>query len=77
MATANEYRQFAQECIESARVAASDPVRQQFLELARLWLNAASKMDTGIALQPIDTLQPIDGKKIEPSLYSPRPAPGE
>jgi hypothetical protein len=39
--TAAEYRQYAQECIDSARSATSDAMRTQFLELAQLWLTAA------------------------------------
>lgn len=45
MTTATEYRQFAKECIESARKAASEPIRAQFLELSRLWLRAAQLVD--------------------------------
>jgi hypothetical protein len=45
MTTANELRQYARECTESARDATSNPVRQQFLELAKLWLTTAARMD--------------------------------
>jgi hypothetical protein len=45
--TATEYRQYAQECIESARAAISDPVRKQFLDIAKLWMMAADKLDAG------------------------------
>lgn len=41
MHTASEYRQYAQECMDSARIATTDAVRTQFLELAQLWLAAA------------------------------------
>jgi hypothetical protein len=41
MHTAEEYRQYAQECMEGARIATSDAVRMQFIELAKLWLTAA------------------------------------
>ena len=47
MATATEYRQYAQECIQCAREAATDPVRKQFLDLAKLWMTAAERMDAG------------------------------
>jgi hypothetical protein len=40
--TAAEYRQYAQECIDSARSATSDAVRTQFLEL---WLTAAVQVE--------------------------------
>jgi hypothetical protein len=46
MTTATEYRQYARECMDSARDATSAPVRDQFLELAKLWLTAAVRMDT-------------------------------
>lgn len=45
MQTAVEYRKYAQECIESARHASSDAVRIQFLELAKLWLAAATQLE--------------------------------
>lgn len=46
MHTASEYRQYAQECMDSARAATSDVVRTQFLELAQLWLAAATRAET-------------------------------
>jgi hypothetical protein len=45
MHTAVEYRQYAQECMESACSATSDDVRTQFLELAKLWLAAATQLE--------------------------------
>jgi hypothetical protein len=54
MTTATEYRQYAQECMVSAREATSDPVRKQFLDLAKLWMTAAERLDGHSALsQPI------------------------
>lgn len=41
MHTASEYRQYAQECMDSARIATTEAVRRQFLELAQLWLATA------------------------------------
>ena len=49
MTTANEYRQYARECMDSARDATSEPVRNQFLELAKLWLTAAARADAQVA----------------------------
>ena len=46
MTTVTEYRQYARECMDSARAATSAPVRNQFLELAKLWLTTAARMDT-------------------------------
>jgi hypothetical protein len=45
MRTAAEYRQFAQECMDNARVATSAAARVQFLELAQLWLSAATQVE--------------------------------
>ena len=46
MTTATGYRQYARECMDSARGAMSAPVRNQFIELAKLWLTAAARTDT-------------------------------
>jgi hypothetical protein len=43
--TADEYRQYDQECIDSARSATSDAMQTQFLELAQLWLTAAAQVE--------------------------------
>jgi hypothetical protein len=43
--TAAEYRSYARECFESARAAPSDEVSLHFLEIAKLWLMAAAKLD--------------------------------
>jgi hypothetical protein len=45
MPTPAEYRQYARECMDSARAANSEAVRTQFLELAQLWLSAATEVD--------------------------------
>jgi hypothetical protein len=45
MQTAAQYRQYAQECMDSARIATSEAARIQFLELAQLWLAAAVQVD--------------------------------
>lgn len=47
MTTAAAYRRYAKECVESAWSATSDSVRKQFLEIAKLRMMAAVKMDTG------------------------------
>ncbi len=48
MTTAAEYRKLATECVESARSAASDDIRKQFLDIAELWMQAADKMDAAL-----------------------------
>jgi hypothetical protein len=61
MTTAVEYRQYAQECIESARESTSEPVRKQFLDLAKLWMTAAERLDTRSG--PPDPTNKLDGHK--------------
>jgi hypothetical protein len=64
MTRATEYRQFAQECIKSARAATSDVVREQFLDIAKLWMMAASHLDSaGVNLGRLDGHAPpkVDG----------------
>jgi hypothetical protein len=52
MADANEYRQYADECLESARTATTEDVRNQFLDLAKMWMTAAQQLDDGISIPP-------------------------
>ena len=46
MITAANYRQYAKECTQGARSATSDPIRKQFLELAKLWMTAAESLES-------------------------------
>jgi hypothetical protein len=43
--TAAEYRAMAEECFKWAGEAHSDEVRVSYLQLAQVWLDAASKLD--------------------------------
>ena len=52
MSTPQEFRQYANECIESAKTATSDRARKQFLDLAKLWTQAAQQMDDTFAGAP-------------------------
>jgi hypothetical protein len=52
MADANEYRQYADECLESARIATTEAVRQHFLDLAKMWMTAAQQLDDGMSIPP-------------------------
>ncbi|TMJ35501.1 MAG: hypothetical protein E6G86_20055 [Alphaproteobacteria bacterium] len=52
MSKADEYRQFANDCIVWARIATSDDQREQFLELAQKWMSDAESIDQGIELRP-------------------------
>ena len=45
MKTAAEYRAMAEECFKWAREAQADEVRESLLQLARVWLDAACKLD--------------------------------
>jgi hypothetical protein len=52
MSKSIEYRQYAEECLQSARAACSEDARKQFLELAKMWMTAAQQMDDGVAVPP-------------------------
>jgi hypothetical protein len=45
--------------MESAREAQSTPVRKQFLDLAKLWMTAAERMDAQPA--PLSPISKMDG----------------
>jgi hypothetical protein len=47
MSRSDEYRQIALECIEGARTSRSAQQRKQLLELAKMWMTAASMLDLG------------------------------
>ena len=47
MSKADEYRQFADDCIAWARIATCDDQREQFLELAKKWMQDAEMIDQG------------------------------
>ena len=61
MQTAAQHRQYAQECMDGARIASSEATRTQFLELAQLWLAAAVQVDlraNGKTTWPTSDLKP-------------------
>jgi hypothetical protein len=45
MKTAAQYRVLAEECFEWAGKSYTDEVREVYLQLARFWLDVASKLD--------------------------------
>ena len=45
MATAAEYRKWAEECFEWARQASDDSVREQYASLGRVWLEQAARAE--------------------------------
>ncbi len=59
MKTAAEYRAMADECFKWAREARVDEVRVSLLQLAQVWLDAASKLD---GLSPTRTKSAPDEK---------------
>jgi ribosomal protein L17 len=42
MSSAQEYRQFAEECVDWAKKATTDAERETFLKMAEDWLRAAA-----------------------------------
>jgi hypothetical protein len=62
MTVAVEYRKYAQECLESARTADTDDVRKQFLDIAKLWLMAADRLDGGVGR--LNDSRPLDGQVL-------------
>jgi hypothetical protein len=48
MKTAAEYRAMAEECIKWAGEAYTEEVRESYLQLARIWLDTASRLN-GVA----------------------------
>jgi hypothetical protein len=69
VAKADEYRQYAQECMDSARVATNEAMRRQFMELAQLWLETAAKIEAGVEQGR------VDGPETEPFAYRPAQKP--
>jgi len=54
MKTAAEYRAMAEECIKWAGEAYTDEVRESYLQLARIWLDTASRLN-GVASADTET----------------------
>ena len=58
MATVNEYRQFANECLRWAAEAETEDDRKAFLELARDWTLAALRLEGVLTPDPKQTRLP-------------------
>jgi hypothetical protein len=54
MSRSDEYRQIAHECIEGARTSRSAEQRKQLLELAKMWMTAASILERGSESPALD-----------------------
>jgi hypothetical protein len=52
MTTPDEFRQFAEECMQAARDAKTDAERKAFLDIAKSWTKAAAQMTNGEAVAP-------------------------
>jgi hypothetical protein len=62
VSTADIYLQYANECLHSARNARSDDTREQFLEMAKIWMEAAALLHDGVnmlALGPEHAAKPL------------------
>ena len=57
MFKADDFRQYAQECIVSARESKSDVIREDFLNLAKSWIIAAAQIDGGEHTLPLDQIR--------------------
>ena len=73
MTTAAEYRQYARECLDSASDAISEDLRNQFLEIAKLWMLAAARLDGGVVhTNGRDEVQlghaPVHGEFVNPRI---------
>jgi hypothetical protein len=64
---ADQYRQFADDCIVWARIAISDDQREQFLELAKKWMSDAESIDQGIGLRPTEAAKASDTEAAKAS----------
>jgi hypothetical protein len=65
MKTAAEYRAMADECMKWAGEAHADEVRESYLALARIWLDAASRRNgqsstEAVPHEPTKTARPVD-----------------
>ena len=62
MATATDYRKWAQECLEWARKARNESVREQYANLAHVWLDCAARAE--LRAGAIAAPEPAPGQKV-------------
>jgi hypothetical protein len=60
MTTADEYRQYANECLRFADEAETDDLRQSFLDMARDWTLAAMRIEGALHAAQSDLAAPAD-----------------
>ena len=61
MSEADEYRQFANDCIVWARIATSDDQRARLVELAKQWEAGTKELERAKAIQQ------LRGQEIDPA----------
>jgi hypothetical protein len=59
-----EFREFAQECLRWAGETKSERHRQDLLEMARTWIQAALEVEGGLG--PIAEATPLRSSKLRP-----------
>jgi hypothetical protein len=62
MATAADYRKWAGECLDWAREARDDSVREQYASLAQVWLECAARAE--LRSGAITAPEPTPGQKV-------------
>jgi hypothetical protein len=62
MFSQDQFREFANECIASARNATSERERQQFLDMAKVWMTAAQQLEDGMPYAGSPPLAPAPGR---------------
>jgi hypothetical protein len=63
MALADEYREYARACLESASKAETEHERKQFLNMSRAWTQAALRLEGADPVSPIeDGIYPPESK---------------
>jgi hypothetical protein len=82
--TASDYRGFAEECLQSARAAKSAARRKHFMDMVKLWTEAAASLEGGDMLhQMVQTMALeqqsrshtfLSAASLQPTFPQPRPA---
>ncbi len=62
MATAADYRKWAEECFEWARGASDESVREQYASLGRVWLERAARAE--VLSDVITASEPKTAQKV-------------
>lgn len=65
MASAHDFRDYADECLEWARTAKSDQERRIFRQMAVTWWNIARLTEEGRSLENLADIFPVLGSTAE------------